>query len=238
MIAFFKRIGFTQLNGNPSILIRQSAYEISIVSVYVDDFLLALNEIPTLEILKRSLAKEYNTKDLKEIKTIIRCQNSRDIATGTLKIDQLAFIQDLVIEERLTKCNANVMPIKAGSSIEMSDLEDYEEANLRTYQRLIGKLMYLVCRTRPDIAFVVGQLSKHKADPRNGPLQAAKQVVQYLKRTMEMGLIFGRESANRLPRDPPPYRLIGYADSNFARDPEDRKSVMGYCFFFNGAIVS
>lgn len=37
---------------------------------------------------------------------------------------------------------------------------------------------------------------------------------------------------------PLPYGLIGYADSNFAGDPKDWKSVMGNCFFLNGAVVS
>lgn len=155
-----------------------------------------------------------------------------------MKIDQSAFIRDLVIEEGLTECNANVIPMKAGSVIEMTEPEDYKEADLRTYQRLIGKLMYLACGTRPDIAFVTGQLSRHNADPRKGHLRAAKRVVRYLCGTMEMGLVFGRELGNRLPRDPPPYGLIGFADSNFARDPGDRKSVIGYCFFLNGAVVS
>ena len=237
-IAFYKSIGFIQLNGDPSILIRQLEDEISIVSVYVDDFLLASNTMTALNALKASLAKEYDTKDLGEVRTIIGWQIHRDSAAGTMKINQLAFIRDLVIEEGLTDCNANVIPMKAGSSIEMSDPEDYEEADLCTYQRLIGKLMYLACGTRPDIAFVVGQLSKHNVDPRKRHLRAAKRVVRYLKGTMEMGLIFGRETANRHPREPPPYGLIGYADSNFAGDPEDRKSVMGYCSFLNGAVVS
>lgn len=52
-----------------------------------------------------------------------------------------------------------------------------------------------------------------------------------------MGLTFGRVTS-RLPKDPPPYGLTDYADSNFAGDAEDRKSVMGYCFFLNGAVVS
>ncbi len=55
---------------------------------------------------------------------------------------------------------------------------------------------------------------------------------------MEMGLVFGQELSNRLPRDPPPYGLIGFADSNFAGDPGDCKSVMGHCFFLNGVVVS
>ena len=98
--------------------------------------------------------------------------------------------------------------------------------------------MYLSCGKRPDIAFVVGQLSRHNADPKKGHLWAAKRVVRHLKGTMEMGLIFSRESAERLPRDPLPYGLIGYADNNFAGDPEDWKSVMGYRFFLNRAVVS
>lgn len=60
--------------------------------------------------------------------------------------------------------------MKAGLAIEMLDTENYEETDLREYQRLIGKLMYLACGTRPDIAFVVGHLSKQNADPRNDPV--------------------------------------------------------------------
>lgn len=116
-IAFYKSIGFTQLNGDPSILIRHLEDEISIVSVYVDDFLLASNTMTTLRALKASLAREYDTKDLGEVKTIIGWQIHRDPAAGTMKIDQSAFTRDLVIEEGLTDCNANVIPMKASSSI-------------------------------------------------------------------------------------------------------------------------
>ncbi len=155
-----------------------------------------------------------------------------------MKIDQSAFIQDLVIKEGLTNCNANIILMKTGSSIKMSNPKDYKEAHLCTYQQLIKKLIYLACDTCPNIAFVVRQLSKHNADPRKGHLQVAKRVVRYLKGTIEMGLIFGQETANCHLREAPPYGLIGYADSNFAGDLENRKLVMGYSFFLNRAVVS
>ncbi len=237
VIAFYKSIGFTQLNGYPGILIKHSEVETRIVIVYVNDSLLASNTMAILETLKKSLSKEYNTKGLEEVKIIIRWQISRDNASRTMKIDQSAFIWDIVIEEGLTERNANVIPMKAGSSIKMTEPENYKETDLTTFQRLVGKLLYLVYGSRSDIAFVVGQLSKHKVDPRKSHLWAAKKVVRHLHGTIEMGLIFDRESNNRLPRDPPPYGLISFADSNFAGDTEDQSSVMSYCFFVNGEVV-
>lgn len=52
---------------------------------------------------------------------------------GTMKICQSAFIRDLVYKEGLTECNANVIPMKAGSAIDMGESEDYDETDLRTY---------------------------------------------------------------------------------------------------------
>lgn len=54
--------------------------------------------------------------------------------------------------------------MKAGLTIDMIEHDDYEEANMRSYQRPIGKLVYLLCGTCPDITFVVGQLSRQNAN--------------------------------------------------------------------------
>ena len=200
---------------------RQSKEKTTLVSVYVNDFLLASNNADTLETVKRELGKEYNVKDLGEVKTIIGWQITRNPSTQTLKIDQSSFIRDLVIEENLTNCNSNIIPMKAGSAIEMIKHDDYEDIEIKPYQHLIDKLMYLACGTRPDIAFIVGLLSRHNADPRKGHLRATKRVVRYLKGTIQLGLVYGRTSDGRSLTLPPPYGLIGYADSNFADDPKD-----------------
>lgn len=94
----------------------------------------------------------------------------------------------------------------------------------------------MACGTRSDIVFTVRQLSKQNVNPRKSHFQAAKRVVKYLKRTMQIGLIYRRKSSSL--RDPLPFGLKSYADSNFADNSKDRKSVMGYCFFLNGAVIS
>lgn len=128
--------------------------------------------------------------------------------------------------------------MKAGSIIKMTELEDYEKADLYTYQWLIGKLIYLACGIKPDISFVVKQLNRHNTNPRKDHLWAAKKIVRYLYRIMKMGLIYGWELNNQMLRDLLPIGLIGFVDSSFTGDPEDWKLVMDYYFFLNRAFVS
>lgn len=49
--------------------------------------------------------------------------------------------------------------------------------------------------------------------------------------------VMGQENNERF-HSLQPFGLIGYTDSNFAGDPEGRKSVMGYCVFMAGALLS
>lgn len=84
--------------------------------------------------MKKLLVTEYNMKDLSEVKTIIRWQVTRDPATRIMKIDQSAFIRDLLIKEGLTDCNANIILMKTGSAIKMSKLDNYDKINNHIYQ--------------------------------------------------------------------------------------------------------
>lgn len=72
VIIFLKILGFNPLNANPSILVStRNGGGILIISVYVDDFLFASNNSKTLELLKITITKEYNVKDLEEVCIII-----------------------------------------------------------------------------------------------------------------------------------------------------------------------
>lgn len=110
-------------------------------------------------------------------------------------------------------------------------------ADLASYQRLVDKLMYLPCGTRLDIAFVVGQLSRHTSDPRAGHLRIAKRVLRYLKGIITLGITWGGDPAGHQDKYPP-RGIVGYADSNYAGDPEDRKSVAGHCFFIGRLVTT
>ena len=239
IIKFFRKIGFTPTNADACILTIKWRGELIIVGVYVEDLVLGSRSLKALEWLKNQLMREFSMKDLGEVKTIIGWEITQDLAAGTLRIDQKGYIRDLLESEAMTSCHPTVLPVKTGSTLLLDQAGDHQQADLTAYQRLIGKLIYLSCGTRPDIAFVVGQLSRHNSDPRTGHLRIAKQVLRYMKGTITLGIEWGNDPAGH--RSGGKYGelgVVGYADSSYAGDLEDRKSITGYCFFLGGAIVT
>ncbi|GJS94155.1 zinc finger, CCHC-type containing protein [Tanacetum coccineum] len=58
------------------------------------------------------------------------------------------------------------------------------------YSRVISCLMYVMTCTRPDIAFVVGKLSRYTRNPGTQHWQAIQMVLKYLKKTMNYSLTY------------------------------------------------
>lgn len=72
-----------------------------------------------------------------------------------IKINQLAFIREFIIEKKLKNCNIIVILIKTDSAIKILDISNYNKIGFYKQQYLISKLMYLLYKTRSDIAFTV-----------------------------------------------------------------------------------
>ena len=88
----------------------------------------------------------------------------------------------------MTSCHPTVLPVKAGSTFFLDQASNHQQAALIVYQRRIGKLIYLSCGTRPNIVFVIGQLSRHNSDPQIRYLRIVKQVLRYLKGTITLDI--------------------------------------------------
>lgn len=80
----------------------------------------------------------------------------------------------------------------------------------------------------------------HKADPRLGQIRADKRRLisrrhgaseSHVRQMVNGQIIEGCKCS-------PPFGLVAYPHSNFTGDPKDQKSVMKYCLFMRGAVVS
>ena len=72
-------------------------------------------------------------------------------------------------------------------------------------------------------------VARYSAEPDQSHLTAVKRIFGYLKGTQHLALTFSRNS--NAP-------LVGYADADFARDIDDRKSTSGYIFMYGNSCIS
>lgn len=140
-------------------------------------------------------------------------------------------------EKNLTNCNAPTILMKGRLTIKMNKPDNYDEVDLTIYQQLIGKFIYLACKTKLNVAFVVRKLGKYNINPCKKLFRTAQQVLCYLKKTIYLELVYIQYPYKSLPTSPTPYKLVRYKNSNFVGDPKGRKSVIKYYFFFNDTIV-
>lgn len=108
-------------------------------------------------------------------------------------------------------------------------IDDGERLRDPTYYRsLVGALQYLTL-TRPEIAHSVHEVCKFMGTPRSTHLQAAKRILWYVKGSIGASLLF---------RPSPSNCLTVYVDSDWAGDPDDRRSTTGLCIFLGPNAVT
>nr|GEV54450.1 hypothetical protein [Tanacetum cinerariifolium] len=96
------------------------------------------------------------------------------------------------------------------------------------YSRAIGCLMYDMTSTRPDIAYVVGRLSRFTSNPNRQHWKAITREFKYLRGTKDYGLSYvGYPSV-----------LEGYSDASWINHVEDSSSTSGWVFLLGEGAIS
>ena len=88
------------------------------------------------------------------------------------------------------------------------------------YHHLIGSLLYLN-HSCLDLSFAVGHVSRYMQTPHESHWKEAKRILQYIRGTIQFGIHYSIEGTPL---------LVGFTDSDWADDPDDRKSTAGYVF--------
>ena len=127
---------------------------------------------------------------------------------------------------KILDCNPVNTSMEIG--IKLSRFDEGHIEDLTLFKSFVGSLRYLTC-TRPDILFVVGVISQFMEAPTSTHMKAAKRILRYLKGTIDYGLLYS-SSIN--------FKLVGFNDSDFTRDIDDRKSTTGFVFFMGDCAVT
>src|SRR5271163_2934866 len=94
----------------------------------------------------------------------------------------------------MTECNPVTMPLDLSIQLKSADKDTSQSPVDQTlFRQMIGSLMYLMIRTRPDIAAAISIISQFASNTTALHHQAAKRIIRYIRGTINMKLNFGEK---------------------------------------------
>jgi hypothetical protein len=124
---------------------------------------------------------------------------------------------------KMNNCKPVSTPVECGNKL--SKHEEGERVDPKIFRSLVGSLRYLTC-TRPDILYRVGHVSRYMESLTIIHFKAAKRILRYIKGTIDFGLLY--PSSNE-------FKLVGYSDSDWGGDVDDRKSTTVFVFYLGSS---
>ena len=228
---FMKNEGFKVADADCCIYLKNRDNYTIMVSLYVDDLMIASNCNDLCSNLKKSLNKRFEMKDLGRVRMCLGLEFNW-LPDGTCLLNQAKYITQVLERFNMINCKSIGCPIENGvklsKDMEPKTPQEIEVMKKIPYRSAVGSLIYLVTGTRPDIAVATSNVAKYCENPGPQHWIAVKRILRYLRGTSDWGLMFN-------PRDE---TLIGYSDSDWAGDVGDHRSTTGYLFAIGGVPVS
>ncbi|KAL6328733.1 hypothetical protein AAG906_003750 [Vitis piasezkii] len=182
--------------------------------------------------LKKQLSKQFAMKDLGAAKQILGMRIIRDNANGTLKLSQSEYVKKVLNKFKMNEAKPVSTPLgshfKLNKEQSPKTEEERDHMSKVPYASTIGSLMYVMVCTRPDIAHVVGVVSRFMSRPRKQHWEAVKWILRYLKGSLDTCLCFTGASL----------KLQGYVNADFTGDIDSRKSTTRFVFTLGGTTIS
>ncbi|KAJ0523146.1 putative RNA-directed DNA polymerase [Helianthus annuus] len=221
------KVGFVQSSCDHSLYIMCKSSVLLVLLVYVDDIIVTGNSVAEIERVKALLSDHFKIKDLGVLKYFLGLEVVYD--KSGLCLNQRKYCLELLAEFGYLGCKPAGTPIELSHIVNKKSIEEKEElVNITNYQKLIGKLIYLSL-TRPDISYAVQYLSQFMHKPLSVHLKIALRLLRYLKLSPGKGLLFKRSDN---------FDLSCFADSDWAKCIDTRRSVTGFCIFLGDNLVS
>ena len=164
----------------------------------MNDFLIMTKDDEELTSLKRELTIRFEMKDMREVKRFLEMKIEHEF--NDIKIHQANYIHTLLHRHEMQDCNSMNTPMD--SSIKLTATTNSNaKVDSSQYQQYIGELMFAAIATRPDIIFAVSQLSSYNSNSCQRHLAAAKHVLRYLKETINLDIVYKRQSTSKSPHE-------------------------------------
>lgn len=223
-------LGFKRAESSFCLFVKETPTGAIYVIVYVDDILI-IGKPDGIRETKDEFKKLFTVTDLGVCHYFLGMK--LDYSTDGLLLSQSGYTERVIEAANMVQCKPARTPLPLSHPLyeKREPTTDSEKMEMQDipYRNLLGKLLYLANRTRPDLAVAVSLLAKFQNDPAPRHWKALKHVVRYLKGTPRYGLIFPSGGSTK--------DLVVHCDADWGRDLEKRRSRTGYVIYYESAPV-
>ncbi|RVW76661.1 Retrovirus-related Pol polyprotein from transposon RE2 [Vitis vinifera] len=171
------KFGFSQAKADSSLFIRQTSTSFIALLIYVDDVIIASNDLKEIDVVKKFLHESFTIKDLGELKYFLGIEVARS-AKGIV-LSQRKYALDILKDSGFSGSKPVGFPMESSLKLTTNDSSPlfFDPAS---YRRLIGRLLYLTI-TRPNLAYAVQALSQFMSNPHSTHYKLQKEFFDTLR---------------------------------------------------------
>jgi len=240
-MAFFRELkkamdsmGFKQSKADPCLHYNWTMKGLIVWLSWIDDCLV-LGEEQGVLAAKEQMKQRFDCDDLGELDEYLGCKIER--GEDYFRITQPVLLQSFIDEFGVSSASRTRLPAAAGTVLMKSEDSELVGEALTKYRSGTGKMLHMMRWSRPEIYNSVRELSRFMTNGASeAHVKAMHRVMEYCVSTKNRGLTL---RPNVKYDGDPEFELVilGRSDSDFAKDPDTRRSVSGNSTFLCGAPI-
>ncbi|GJX98877.1 retrovirus-related pol polyprotein from transposon TNT 1-94 [Tanacetum coccineum] len=198
---------------DPTLFTRQAGNDLLLVQIYVNDIIFASTNIAMCNEFANQMTTKFKMSMMGQMSFFLGLQISQ--SHRVIFINQLKYSYEIVKKYGMLTSN-----LVDAHTVEKSKLDEDLQGtpiDVILYHGMIGSLMYLTS-SRPDLIYAVCLCAWYQAKPTEKHLNAVKRIFRYLKRTINMGLWYSKDTG---------MSMTTYADADHAGCQDTRRSTSG-----------
>ena len=205
------KCGFKQSKNDPCIYVLDSGGEIFLTAILIDDIIFTGKTSERIQKFINAIAEKFNITDMGKLHHFVGIK-IKYLNSGNIWIRQPAYVRKVLRKFKIDNSKAVGTPVDIGTKlVQPKDGDNLVDQEL--HQSDVGSLLYLSTKTRPDIAYAVGNVSHFSSKPTQIHWIAVKRIMRYLNGTPDFELLY-------LAND----SITGFSGPDWAGDHDDRKS--------------
>lgn len=157
MNAVLEGLGFVRSQHDYCLYTKCDGNIVMLLLLYVDDVLIAGNNLDDIERVKKKLSESFEMSDCGKLKYYLGIKIEYNINNGEMSLSQENSIDKILSKFEMTECNVIDTPMEKGLQLPLED----GTCN-KPYREMLGSLMYLMLCVRPDICYAIGYMGRYQ----------------------------------------------------------------------------